>query len=94
MCSAIANLLGLNQKDPAPPPRPAAPTPPPVPKPTVTAPVDPPKPPTPGPETVDETKQKAQVTAKKVQKKARALGTSQLAIKKPATGGVNPGGSV
>jgi hypothetical protein len=43
--------------------------------------------------TEDETKRKAKVTAKKVQKKTRAAGTTQLQTKKPATGGVQGTGT-
>jgi hypothetical protein len=50
--------------------------------------VAPPSTPTPSPVSEDETKRKAKVTAKKVQKKTRAQGTSQLATKKPAQGGL------
>jgi outer membrane biosynthesis protein TonB len=47
-----------------------------------------PEAPTPSPVTEDETKKKAKVKAKKVAKKAAKLGTTQLATKKPATGGL------
>ena len=53
------------------------------------APVDPPATPTPTPVTEDETKRKAKITAKKVQKKKRSAGTSQLQTKKPAEGGLS-----
>ena len=66
-----------------------APTPAPPPEPVVQTPVDTPTAPTPGPKTVDpETTKPTSVTGKKINKKARAKGTSQLAVKKPATGGV------
>ena len=49
---------------------------------------------TPGPSAVDdESKKPTKITAKKINKKARAAGTSQLAIKKPVTGGVKGTGS-
>jgi len=47
-----------------------------------------PEAPTPAPVTDDETKRKAKVTSKKVQKKSKASGTSQLQTKKPDSGGV------
>jgi len=62
---------------------------PPAPQQVQRAPVEPPASPTPAPYQEDETKRKAKVTAKKVQKKTRAKGTTQLQIKKPAQGGVN-----
>ena len=49
--------------------------------------------PTPAPISEDETKRKAKVTAKKVQKKTRAAGTTQLATKKPETGGLKGTGT-
>lgn len=88
MCgSLISSIFGGGRSAPPPPPTPAPPTPPPPPQPTVTAPIAPPATPTPTPQQ-DETKRKAKVTAKKVQKKRTSAGTSQLQIKKPATGGV------
>jgi len=53
------------------------------------APVEPPATPTPAPMGEDETKRKAKITSKKVQKKARSAGTSQLATKKPTSGGLS-----
>ena len=47
-----------------------------------------PEAPTPAPVTEDETKKKAKVKAKKVSKEAARKGTTQLATKKPATGGL------
>ena len=44
--------------------------------------------PTPTPVSEDESKRKAKVSAKKIQKKKRSAGTTQLATKKPATGGL------
>jgi hypothetical protein len=52
------------------------------------APVEPPATPTPAPQE-DETKRKAKITSKKVQKKKRSQGTTQLATKKPETGGLS-----
>jgi hypothetical protein len=74
--------------DPDPTPAPIAPTPPPVPTQTITDQVAPPPTPTPGPIEEDETKRKAKLTSKKVQKKKRSAGTTQLATKKPTTGGL------
>ena len=48
-----------------------------------------PEAPTPTPVSEDETKRKAKVTAKKVAKKgSQSKGTTQLATKKPVTGGL------
>ena len=89
MCgSLISSIFGGNRSQPAPPPTPAPPTPPPAPQMVQRAPVEPPATPTPAPMQEDETKRKAKITSKKVQKKARSAGTSQLATKKPATGGL------
>ena len=88
MCgSLISSIFGGNRSQPV-PPTPAPPTPPPAPQMVQRAPVDPPATPTPTPVTEDETKRKAKVTAKKVQKKRRSAGTSQLQTKKPAQGGL------
>jgi len=91
MCGqAISNLFGGNRSQPAPPPVPAPPTPPPAPQPVQTAPVEPPATPTPPPQE-DQSKRKAKITSKKVQKKKRSAGTTQLATKKanPGTGGLS-----
>jgi hypothetical protein len=53
-----------------------------------TAPTEMPVSPTPPPVTDDQTKKKAKVKAKKVNKKSATEGTSKLATKKPATGGL------
>jgi hypothetical protein len=80
-------LFGM---DNTPPPVPAMPTAPPTPQETQTAPSPTPSTPTPSPYSEDETKRKAKITGKKVQKKKRSAGTSQLQTKKgkPATGGL------
>ena len=80
MCGSIISSIfgGGNRNTPAPP------TPAPVQK----APIEPPATPTPAPLQEDETKRKAKITSKKVQKKARSAGTTQLATKKPETGGL------
>ena len=89
MCvGPIANLFGGGRSTPAPPPTPAPPTTPPPPMPIQQAPTTMPEAPTPTPISEDETKRKAKVTSKKVQKKSGAQGTSQLATKKPTTGGL------
>jgi len=89
MCgSVISSLFGGGRSAPPPPPTPAPPTPPPAPVPVQSAPVAPPTSPTPAPVTEDESKRKAKVSAKKIQKKKRSAGTTQLATKKPATGGL------
>ena len=89
MCgSLISNLFGGGRSAPPPPPVPAPPTTPPPPMPEQTAPTPPPTAATPTPISEDETKRKAKVTSKKVQKKSGAQGTSQLATKKPTTGGL------
>ena len=86
--NAVKTLFGGNDS-PAPPPVPAAPTPPPTPTAPVTAPVTPPPTPTPSPYSEDETKKKAKITGKKVLKKKRSAGTSQLQTKdKPSQGGL------
>ena len=69
-------------------PQPVASTAPPPIVETITAPTELPETPTPRPVSEDETKRKAKVTAKKVVAKQRAKGTSQLATKKPAAGGL------
>ena len=79
--NTINQLFGSNE--PAPTPAPIAPTPPPVPTQTITDPVSAPATPTPGPIEEDETKRKAKLTSKKVQKKKRSAGTTQLQTKKP-----------
>ena len=85
----IKAIFGGGNNTPA-APTPTAPTPPPIPQPTYTKPVEAPPTPTPAPYQEDETKRKAEVTSKKVQKKKRSAGTSQLQTKrdKPATGGL------
>ena len=89
MCgSIISSLLGIKNPEPPKQPRPVAPTPPPVAKQTVTTPTDLPKPPDPGVLKKDDKNKKAEVTSKKIDKKARSKGTTQLATKKPATGGL------
>tara|TARA_R100001509_G_scaffold60045_3_gene33171 strand:+ start:3410 stop:3751 length:342 start_codon:yes stop_codon:yes gene_type:complete len=90
MCvGPIANLFGGGRSTPAAPPTPAPPTTPPPPMPIQQAPTPLPDAPTPVPISEDETKRKAKVTAKKVAKKGRGqAGTSRLATKKPATGGL------
>ena len=85
MC--IGSLFGGN-RTPAPPPVPAAPTPPPPPAPVQTAPTPMPEAPTPAPVQEDETKKKAKVKGKKVAKEAAKKGTTQLAVKKPKSGGL------
>ena len=77
-------------------PTPVASTPPPPPAPVQTAPTPLPATPTPAPRGEDETKKKAKVTAKKVAKKVRARGTTQLQTKAPTTGlrGINTGQGV
>ena len=70
------------------PPTPAVPTAPPTPQETQMAPTPTPATPTPSPYSEDETKRKAKITGKKVQKKKRSAGTSQLQTKKPTTGGL------
>jgi len=91
MCGSIISSIfggGGGRSAPA-PPTPAPPTPPPAPAAVQRAPVEPPPTPTPAPVTEDETKRKAKVTAKKIQKKKRSAGTTQLATKKPAEGGLS-----
>ena len=86
MC--LPGLFGGRDRTPAPPPVPAPPTTPPPPQPVQTAPTPMPEAPTPTPVSEDETKRKGMVTAKKVAKKAAKQGTTQLATKKPKTGGL------
>ena len=89
MCGGlISNLFGGGNRQPT-PPTPAPPTPPPAPAPVQRAPIEPPATPTPSPISEDETKRKAKITSKKVQKKKRSAGTTQLATKKPETGGLS-----
>ena len=89
MCGEfISSIFGGGRRDTPQVQQPAPPTPPPAPVQPVTAPIEQPAAPPPGPISEDETKRKAKVTAKKVQKKTRAAGTTQLATKKPATGGL------
>ena len=85
MC--VGGLFGGNRSQPAPPPVPAPPTTPPPPQPVQTAPTPMPEAPTPAP-VEDETKKKAKVKAKRVAKTAARQGTTQLATKKPKTGGL------
>tara|TARA_B100000214_G_scaffold248496_1_gene182543 strand:- start:770 stop:1114 length:345 start_codon:yes stop_codon:yes gene_type:complete len=88
MCgSFIRNLLGGSQ--PEPPPIMAAPTPPPAPTPTQVVSPDKPGQPTPGPTQEDESKRKAKLSSKKVQRKKRSAGTTQLQTKKPLDGGLS-----
>ena len=91
MCGqAISNLFGGGGRSTPPaPPTPAPPTPPPAPQPVQRAPIEPPASPTPAPMTEDETKRKAKIASKKVQKKKRSAGTTQLATKKPTEGGLS-----
>ena len=90
MCgSLISSIFGGGRSTPPAPPTPAPPTPPPAPQQVVRAPVEPPATPTPSPISEDETKRKAKITSKKVQKKKRSAGTTQLATKKPAEGGLS-----
>ena len=94
MCGdLISSIFGGGNRTPPPPPIPAAPTTPPPPQMAQTAPLEAPTTPTPAPVSEDETKRKAKVTAKKVQKKTRAAGTTQLATKKPETGGLKGTGT-
>ena len=87
MC--VGPLQDLFYKAPPTPPTPVAPSPPPAPMPVQQAPTPLPEAPTPVPISEDETKRKAKVTAKKVASKGRGQqGTSRLATKKPATGGL------
>ena len=89
MCGDLINsLFGRNNNTPA-PPTPAPPTTPPVAQQVQRTPVDPPATPTPTPVQEDETKRKAKITSKKVQKKKRSAGTTQLATKKPTEGGLS-----
>ena len=86
MC--LPALFGGRRNDPPPaPPVPAPPSTPPPPQPVQTAPTPMPEAPTPAP-VEDETKIKAKVKAKRVAKKAAKAGTTQLATKKPKTGGL------
>ena len=79
---------GGNRYQPKTSPQPVASTAPPPVVETITPPTPMPETPTPRPVSEDETKRKAKVTAKKVVAKQRARGTTQLATKKPATGGL------
>ena len=91
MCGqAINNLFGGNRSTPPPPPVPAPPTPPPAPQQVQRVPDPAPATPTPAPQE-DQSKRKAKITSKKVQKKKRSAGTTQLATKKanPKTGGLS-----
>ena len=90
MCGGIFSAIfgGGRQKTPDPVVT-APPTPPPVAQAIQRAPVEPPVTPTPTPVQEDETKLKAKVTAKRIKKKTRAQGTSQLQTKKPAQGGLS-----
>ena len=85
MC--VPGLFGGGRSAPPAPPVQAPPTAPPAPMPIQSAPTPLPASPTPTPVSEDETKRKAKVTAKKVAKKS-SKGTSQLATKKPETGGL------
>ena len=90
MCgSLISSIFGGGNRSTPVPPTPAPPTPPPAPAPVQRAPIEPPATPTPSPISEDETKRKAKITSKKVQKKKRSAGTTQLATKKPAEGGLS-----
>jgi len=89
MCGGIISNLFGGRPTPPPPPVPAPPTAPPAPQMIQRAPVEAPATPTPAPTSEDETKRKAKITSKKVQKKTRSAGTTQLATKKPATGGLS-----
>ena len=90
MCgSLISSIFGGGNRPTPVPPTPAPPTPPPAPAPVQRAPIEPPATPTPSPISEDETKRKAKITSKKVQKKKRSAGTTQLATKKPETGGLS-----
>ena len=94
MCgSIISNLLGGGNRNTPAPPTPAPPSAPPTPAPIQKAPIEPPVTPTPAPLQEDETKRKAKITSKKVQKKKRSAGTTQLATKKPSTGGLSGTGT-
>ena len=89
MCgSLISSIFGGNRQVSAPPVS-APPTAPPTPAPVQRAPVEPPATPTPAPMQEDESKRKAKITSKKVQRKKRSAGTTQLQTKKPATGGLS-----
>ena len=76
-------------KPPTPPP-PQKPVAPPSTQAPQTTPITGPGTPTPSPYSEDETKKKAKITGKKVLKKKRSAGTSQLQTRrdKPATGGL------
>ena len=89
MCgSIISRIFGGGDRSAPAPPIAAPPTPPPAPQMVQRAPVEPPATPTPAPQE-DETKRKAKITSKKVQKKKRSAGTTQLATKKPTEGGLS-----
>ena len=79
---------GGNRYQPKASPQPVASTAPPPVVETITPPTPMPETPTPRPVSEDETKRKAKVTARKVVAKHRAKGTTQLATKKPAAGGL------
>jgi len=91
MCGSLISSIfgGGGNRNTAPPVTPAPPTPPPAPQAVQRAPIEPPATPTPAPIGEDETKRKAKITSKKVQKKKRSAGTTQLATKKPAEGGLS-----
>ena len=87
MCgSFLSSIFGRDRSSPV-PPTPAPPTAPPAPQQIQRVPVEPPATPTPAPQ-ADETKRKAKVTSKKIQKKKRSAGTTQLQTKKPTRGGL------
>ena len=87
MCgSFFQKIFGNSQPDP--PPVPVAPTPPPAPAPSQTQGPDRPAAPTPGPSQEDESKRKAKTSSKKVERKKRSAGTTQLQTPKPDQGGV------
>jgi hypothetical protein len=88
MCGGIiSRIFGGRDSTPT-PPTPAPPTTPPVVQQVQRTPVEPPVTPTPTPVQEDETKRKAKVTGKKIKKKARSQGTTQLQTKKPSQGGL------
>ena len=90
MCGSFISRLFGGGRDKTPDPVVSAPpTPPPVAQAVQRAPVEPPVTPTPSPVQEDETKRKAKVTGKRIKKKTRAQGTSQLQTKKPAQGGLS-----
>ena len=94
MCGSFISRLFGGGRDKTPDPVVTTPTtPPPVAQAVQTAPVDPPVTPTPTPVQEDETKRKAKVTGKKIKKKARSQGTTQLQTKKPNQGGLKGTGT-